>query len=926
MSLSTRFALQFGLTAAVTIAAVLAATLGLIALRWSSVASELGSTLETTITTQLRRDGEALLGAVALDAGEALAAADSETLDRIAAEALRRSSAVALAIYDADGRMLADGSGTDTVLDRVAPRALRGLTASDGTVRWQEGPLLISGRAMCPDDTCIGAMAVSLDGSVIARERRQADERTAAARRAVEIEAGIVGIVALLVGTALAALVGWLVGRRLTKSLKAAVAGLEQLASGSVNVAFEAKEAELRELASAVEKVAERLTMTGPEQDAILTDMADGLFVVVEGRLVIANPALHALFGSADGTLVGTEAAPLFGLAPQPDAEALRAALSGVVRIDKADGATVPVMVSVKVSPGREGQPPRVIGVIRDVADRVAMEQKLLEAQLRAEAADKAKAEFLAVMSHELRTPLNGVLGGAAVLAGSDLTDNQRSLVGIVQNSGRSLLTMVSSILDFTRTDPAAAQVEQAPVDLEALARQIVNHIADDAAQKGLAVNVRVQPGVPGILSDEDKLLEIGQKLAENAVKFTQEGSVGIDISYDRDGNKLAFSLSVDDTGIGIDASKRAAIFDMFTQGDSSERRVHTGTGMGLAITKRLAALLDGEITVESEPGVGTTFRVALTAPIDPDAPATAPPKAVQEARTMVVAASARERDTLVEQLAAAGAATEAFETAGDAMTALEAALAEGNPFGLVVHPEDLADFEPSGLAAWLRSSTENGATASVVVRAAQPPRRGPNGLPDRVQSVTGPLTGSLLLEAADAALAAGRAEQNDDEGPASKPSEAAAAFEAIPLAIATAPAPLPRVLLAEANEVNRIVLGAYLKKAGYVVDTVDNGFEAVRRYKEERPSLILMDVDMPVMNGLEATKGIRAFDVEEGLVSVPIIGLAAPRREGERERCAAAGMNDHLPKPIKIEELEAKLERWTQLGGAVAKAKSLAS
>lgn len=943
MSLSTRFALQFGLTAALTVSLVLATALGLFSLRLDTMAHGLSDKLEKAVAAQIRRDSEAMLEALVDDIREPLLAYDRVALDRHAAEALRRSTAVALSIYDNYGRTVADGAGQDAAFERTAPRALKGIGAADGVVRWYEGNRLVSGRAVCIRETCIGAVTVTVDAAVVARERQAAERQIEGARRDFFTEAGVLGAAGLALGTVLAALVGWLLGRRLMRSLKAAVSGLEQLAAGSVGVKVEAKEAELKELAAAVEKVAERMATMGPEQEAILADMADGLFVAgTDGHLFVANPALHELLAAAPGSLVGQDAFAVFGIGPQPGAEAACAALTALDALSRSDGTRVPVMISAKLSAGKDGQAPRIIGVLRDMAERAAVERQLVEAQLRAEAADKAKAEFLAVMSHELRTPLNGVLGGAAVLAGSELTANQRSLVGIVQNSGRALLTMVTNILDFSRAESSEDEPTQAPVDLETLAREIAAHIEADARAKGLTLDVRVQPDAPTVLSDEEKLLEIGNKLAENAVKFTTSGGIGIDISYDRKGDAVDFTLTIDDSGIGIDPAKREAIFDLFTQADSSERRSHTGAGLGLAITKRLTEVMGGEITVESEPDVGTTFRVKLKAAVDPDAAVPPKPAELAGARTMVVSPSQRERDALAEQLTAAGAEAEEFETARDALAALREALAAGEPFGLVVHPDDLADFEPSGLAEWLRSSSETESVASVVVRPEQERMAALAQLPERIQTAAAPVTGSVLLDAAANAIRAATKPTDDwvpepvaipitiADGGASPRSAASGAPDTAgdgpPLQVVTSEPEIPIVLLAESNEVNRIVLGAYLKKAGYQVETVENGFEAVKHFKETRPTLVLMDVDMPVMNGLEATKAIRRHEIEESMVPTPIIGLAAPRREGERERTAAAGMNDHLPKPIKIEELEAKLERWTKLASRPLPSQSIAS
>jgi signal transduction histidine kinase/CheY-like chemotaxis protein len=930
MSLSLRFALQFGLTATLGVALALAISLGVLRLRVDTMSRDLGAGLEQAIETQLRRDGEALLENVGGEARESLLAYDRGALDKIARNALRRSSALSVRIYDQHGRALADGKGDAKVFEAQAPAPMRDIAKASGVVRWAEGDRLLSARPVCIGAQCIGAVAVAVDGSPVARERAAVEADMAEAKSAFFFEAALLAAAALALTAAAAALVGWLLGRGLNRSLRSAVSGLEQLASGATSVRIDARDAAMKELAAAVDKVAERLAQGRPEGDAILAEMADGLFVAAaSGEMLVANPAMHELLGEQPPSLVGADAFALFGASRTDDVEAFAAAVSQARRMTGPGGVTAEVLVSAKTGGGADPAQARVIGVVRPAPAATAAERALLAAEVRAEAAEKAKSEFLSVMSHELRTPLNGVLGGAAVLAGSDLTPQQRSLLGIVQNSGKALLTMVTDILDFAKAEAGEEEVATDPVNLEAVAREIAARVEAAAKAKGLDLFVRVQPGAPVVIGDADKLLQIGEALADNAVKYTRKGHVGVDLSHRVRDGVAEFSIAVDDSGVGIPPDQIEAIFGPFSQGDSSAVREGGGAGLGLALTQRLAEMMGGKVTVESVPGKGSVFKVAMSAAVDETADLPAPPAALLGERVLVTAPTDRERTALTEQFLAAGAVVETADSAAEAVAALREALAAGNPFGTVVHPEDLTDFETSGLAEWLRGDAAPRETSSVVLRPERD-RSAMPGLPERVQLAPEPGTNASLLEAAATAAAARAAPAADDwgAGAAKVAGPGAGAVADRPdLSLVESARPTPRILLAEPNEVNRIVLGAYLRKAGYEVETVENGIDAVKAFKANRPTLVLMDVDMPVMNGLDATKGIRRHESETDAAAAPVIGLISAKREGDKERCTQAGMNDTLPKPIRMDDLEAKLERWSTLFTAqAAPAASLAS
>jgi len=911
MSLQRRFSLQFGLTAGAGVAAALAAALAVFGMRVDDMSSGLRGNIEEAVERQLRRDGEAVLDRVADEMKEALLDYDAETLGRLSRASVGGTFATAVRVYDNHGRALADSGGGATGVANAAPAALRNLTRASGVQRWSEGDQLVAGKAVCIRETCIGAVSVAVDGSDVARERAALDQEMAAAQSDFFRQALIMGLIALAAISLFAAGVGFLLGKRLTQSLSAAIRGLEQLASGATDVKIDSRDSQLQELSQAVETLAEKLGAAKPGADPIIDGLTDGLFVATpQGAFTVANPALHTLLGVDSPALLSADAFATFGLPPAPDAAGFAASVAAVSRVTLPDGALQPVMISARVA----GTPPdeKVIGVVRDASALLRAEEELRAAQLRAEAADRAKAQFLSVMSHELRTPLNGVLGGAAVLAGTELNPSQKNFVGIVQNSGRALLQMISDMLDLSKAEAGEAAVEHAPVDLDAVAHEIAASVADAAAAKGLELQVRVQPGAPVVLSDHDKLLQIGQNLADNAVKFTDSGRVSIDLTHATQDGEAQIALSVEDTGVGIAPEAQETIFDNFTQADSSERRSHPGAGLGLALTKKLAETMGGDVSVDSKPGEGSTFKVSLSAEVDPGNAQGLP--RLPAVRALVIAPSAHERETLAEQLAFAGADATVAASAAEAAALMQAARDSGAPFAMVTHPADLAALSESGLAAILRPENPEFAVASVVCGPEQPDAL---ALPPYAQRVGRTPTAASLLSAAQEALsaAARHAPAAQDAAADAKPKAAAQAPDAAPPA-QIGPKDELSVLLAEDNEVNRIVLSAYLRKAGFTCHSAPNGFEAVKLYKETHPKLVLMAAAMPVMNGVDATRAIRRYEDDANLTAAPIIGLIPGDREGDREICAAAGMNDHLVKPVKMDQLGAKLDRWTVLFG----------
>lgn len=491
--------------------------------------------------------------------------------------------------------------------------------------------------------------------------------------------------------------------------------------------------------------------------------------------------------------------------------------------------------------------------------------------------------EQLATLSHEFRTPLNGVLGMARLLEGTRLTAEQRAYVGALRESGDHLLSLVNDVLDFARLGATAIELHAAPVDVENLLRQVAELLSPRAHEKAIEIAWAVAPGLPAILADEGRLRQVLLNYAGNAIKFTEVGGVllSADLAPPKPGSGGRIRFSVRDTGPGVAPEARAAIFEAFVQTDPSHQAQLGGAGLGLAIVARLAGAMNGEAGVGGELGQGADFW--FEAPFD-FAP-TAPVELPLTGRSVAIASpNAMIREAAIRQVRASGGQALPGETIAAAL--------KGAPADAVL----LLDAALSGPRGALKPPAGR---ACVVLLTPEQRDRIPKLKAAGLGYLIKPLRRASLIAQVLEARATDKAEIVPTVAPAHEDDR-----------IAPAAAPGVRVLLAEDNPINALLARALLEREGCKVDRIASGDEAVSALSRGFYDLILMDLRMPGLNGIEATKALR----ERG-VTTPIVALTADAFDEDRRACLAAGMNDFLAKPLTPPALRGVLTNWTGLG-----------
>ncbi|MCR4411800.1 MAG: PAS domain-containing protein [Thermoguttaceae bacterium] len=644
---------------------------------------------------------------------------------------------------------------------------------------------------------------------------------------------------------------------------------------------------------------------------ALMDNLPDFIyFKDSQSRFLRVNRALARRFGLDDASdAIGRTDFDFFAeeharQARDDEQEILR---TGMPILDKEEKETWPdgriTWVATTKMPlrDRDGRIVGVFGISRDITERKQAAEALRAAKEAAEAANRAKSAFLANMSHEIRTPLNAIIGMTEFVLDTPLSPQQRDYLAVVQESGESLLTILNDILDFSRIEAGKLALDSAPFDLREVLFDAVNAFSLRARRKGLELACHVDPEVPrAVVGDGNRLRQVLAHLVGNAVKFTDQGEVHLRVECQPEPNdEVSLVFTVSDTGVGIPHDKKELVFAPFEQADSSTTRRFGGAGLGLAICSRLVELMGGRIWVESEPGQGSVFRFTARFPRAErgKAPVRLAPAIVRGARVLVVDANDSDRHALEELFARWGTRPSAASDVREAMSLLEESCLLSDPFRLAVIEEVLPELDGFCLAEWIRRHAQLGRMSIVMLSSASPADNAAQCQALGIASyLVKPVRPSELLDAVAAAL------------------RSAAIEEEPPLRGRRARIRPLRILLAEDSLVNQKLAIGLLQREGHAVTVANNGREAVARAESQSFDVVLMDVQMPEMDGLEATAAIRQREQGTGR-HVPIIAMTAHALQGDRERCLEAGMDEYIAKPIRAQQLLGLLE--TMFGAA---------
>jgi PAS domain S-box-containing protein len=663
-------------------------------------------------------------------------------------------------------------------------------------------------------------------------------------------------------------------------------------------------------------KIAEAAMRQSEEKyRTIIESIEDGYYEFnQEGRLTFCNSSLGRILGQPQQNLIGQDIHAI--LEPEYGQQMMQAyhnihqnqsAYTNELEwsFTQRDGTRKFLETTLSLVIDTKGDVNGFRGLLRDVTRR-KLAEAMYQEKLSAEAASRSKSEFLANMSHEIRTPLNSIIGLIELTLDSDLPEQQREDLNVVISAAYALLSLINDILDFSKIEAGKLELEYIPFNLPEFIGESLRILAAKAHEKHLELAYRVDPAVPNVVvGDPSRVRQIILNLVGNAIKFTDKGEIVVTVESDTSSqNPYHLAFSVRDSGIGIPKEKQESIFGAFSQADGSTSRKYGGTGLGLAVSKQLVSLMNGRVWIESpvsvghllsasdDVGPGSAFHFSVHFKETPEETQTTtaiPDINIKGKKTLVVDDNFSNLEITMELMESWDMEPIATTSAPKAKEIIQDAQQTGSPYELILIDSDMPDEDGFSLIKWLNQQDDQDVKTILMLTSLRD-RHQVNSEDLNVSAiVTKPVRPSDLLDAIIKAIIQPEG-QTDSELPISEP-------------ITAQPKLALNILVAEDTPFNQKFITRLLDKWGYTAEIVGNGHKAVAAVAEASYDIILMDVQMPEMDGFEATAQIREMEAQLG-VHTPIIAMTAHAMKGDRERCLEAGMDDYVPKPISSEAL----------------------